>query len=201
MKTFIRNLTVEKQVSSQWCWVAASFAVIRYYRFVVYDQYAVASQLGVVGNEPGKPSRLLEEYGIFEERVLYDEPNSEIEAQQRASTLFVRIASEISLGRPVIINVKSVGGGGMLTITFSHALVVKGVDDINKTLTLLDPGRPRVELTVSCQTLVSGWYIYEDTANTERDYSDVFVCVRQVIFTKPPHQNSRTVGNVVTSRR
>lgn len=197
MKSEIRTLTVEKQRSTQWCWISASFAVIRYYRFVVYDQDAVAYQVGVTANLTGSPATLLKEYGIFQEQVSYSaEADDDISAEHRASNLFTRVAMATRQGLPVIVGVKSTGGGGMLTITFAHALVVKAVDDIHKTITFLDPGRPRVELTASARDLAAGWQIYPNTP-----HAHVEVYAHRLFFSKAPHVDTKTVGNVINRRR
>ncbi|MGE3348088.1 MAG: papain-like cysteine protease family protein [Ramlibacter sp.] len=192
MKISLNGLSVEKQSSSQFCWVAASFAVIRYFRFVVYDQLTVSSRLGVNSNTPGNPGKLLSHFGVLDETMTFDAPLAGIEAQQRAASLFQQIAHTIQQGLPVVIGVKTTD----TMIPFAHALVVCEIDDQARTIKLLDPARPTVPLVVNLETLLTEWTIYP---NTPHDYVTVYS--RYYYFTKKPQDGSKPQRNVRYHRK
>ncbi|MCW5649528.1 MAG: hypothetical protein KIS62_07285 [Ramlibacter sp.] len=192
MKISLNGLSVEKQSSTQFCWVAASFAVIRYFRFVVYDQLAVASRLGVTSNTPGNPGKLLKHFGILKETLTFDDALGGTQAQQRAASLFQQIAHSIQQGLPVVIGVKTTDN----MVPFAHALVVSEIDDQAKTLKMLDPGRPTVPLEASVETLLTEWTIYPNTP-----HDDVKVFSRYYYFTQKPQDGSRPERNVRYHRK
>lgn len=192
MKISLHGLTVEKQINTQFCWVSASYAVIRYYRFIVYEQMAVAERLGVNTNQPGNPGKLLSHFGILAQTITFNDPLSGVEAEQRAASLFQIIVHHIQQGLPVVIGVKTIEP----MVPFAHALVVCEVDENKKTLKLLDPGRPSVPLVVDLYTLLTAWTIYPNTP-----HDDIQVFGRYFYFTKKPNDNSKPQKNVRYHRR
>jgi hypothetical protein len=167
---------MEKQSKPVFCWIAASQCILRHYRFVAYNQDAIAEQIDIRSETSGSVRALLRHYGVLDEHVVYKHADDLSKADSEAISIFRRISTALRFGRPLIIGLSELPDS---PLPFKHAVVVQGYNDQTKSLTLLDPARPASPLTVETRNLLDRWQPYP------QHFPDKIVYAKHFYYTKP----------------
>lgn len=181
----MNGLQMEKQAGAELCWAAAALCVLGYYGLRGgRTQADLRDEFNDEDKEAGDPEPVLAAANAHDYSIRLD---GDDEAVSRCADITVRIGRALNSGNPVILAIRNSNG------SFRHALVVREIDLISRSVVLADPSVPNVNLRGNLADMLIGSWDYVSavrSAGNAPQGGQFAVYLYRVIFSKRPNQNA-----------